>query len=99
MNSRITIEVNFEDNNQPYIQILHPVDSDDVRDKLIKQFLQKLGHTSSWLKIHWSEKHREGEARVIIEPITPAQLAGESKIMTEQASLLEKHPIQAAILH
>lgn len=99
MTSRITIEVDFDNNNQPYIQVLHPIESDDVRDKLIKQFLQKLGHTSSWLKIHWSEKHREGEARVIIEPITPEQLAEESKIMTEQAALLEKFPTQAAILH
>jgi hypothetical protein len=99
MTSRITIEVDFDNNNQPYIQILHPVDSDDVRDKLIKQFLQKLGHTSSWLKIRWSERHREGEARVIIEPITPNQLAEESKIMIEQVSLLEKFPKQDAIVH
>jgi hypothetical protein len=50
MKSRITIEVNFEENNLPVIQIMSQ-QSDDVRDKLIQSFLQSLQHTSRWCKI------------------------------------------------
>jgi hypothetical protein len=50
MKSRITIEVNFEEGNLPIIQIMSQ-QSDDVRDKLIQQFLQSLQHTSRWCKI------------------------------------------------
>lgn len=52
MKSRISIEVDFENNNQPVIQILSN-DSDDVRDKLIKSFLQGLQHTSRWCRIEY----------------------------------------------
>ena len=50
MKSRITIEVNFDENNLPVIQVLSQ-HSDDVRDKLISSFLQSLQHTSRWCKI------------------------------------------------
>lgn len=50
MKSRITIEVDFDNGNVPVIQVLQQ-DSDDVRDNLIKSFLQSLQHTSRWCKI------------------------------------------------
>ena len=52
MKSRITIEVDFTSNNLPVIQILQ-IKSDDVRDKLVQQFLQSLQHTSRWCKINY----------------------------------------------
>lgn len=52
MKSRITIEVDFENSNQPVIKILSN-DSDDVRDSLIKSFLQGLGHQSRWCRIEY----------------------------------------------
>lgn len=91
MTSRITIEVDFENNNEPVIQILQPVDSDDVRDKLLKHFLQSL-HGSSWLNIQWQDRHREGEARILIRPIPIDKLGEQSKIMAEQ--YLSKVPTQ-----
>ena len=42
MKSRITIEVDFENGNQPVIQILQYPDSTDVRDRLLKKFLEDL---------------------------------------------------------
>lgn len=87
MLSRITIEVDFENGNQPVIQILHPIESDDVRDKLIKAFLQSLQHASSWLKIEWQDRHREGESRILIRPVTPDRMLEQSKVMAEQHRL------------
>lgn len=52
MKSRITIEVDFEKNNLPVIQILQ-INSDDVRDKLLQSFLQSLQYTSRWYKINY----------------------------------------------
>ena len=52
MKSRITIEIDFDNGNQPIIQILQQ-DSDDVRDKLISSFLEQFGGSSSWCKIKW----------------------------------------------
>lgn len=86
MKSRITIEVDFSNNNLPVIQILSQ-DSDDVRDGLIKAFLQSLQHTSRWCKILY-----EGEASTFddatvnkqrwrIVPITPKEIKDEVKLM------------------
>lgn len=50
MKSRISIEVDFDANNLPVIQIVQQ-SSDDVRDKLVQQFLQSLQHTSRWCRI------------------------------------------------
>lgn len=51
MKSKITIEVDFDQNNTPYIRLLVDKNSDDVRDKLLRAFLEKLGHESVFGKI------------------------------------------------
>lgn len=90
MKSRITIEVDFDNGNQPIIQILHPIDSDDVRDKLISQFLQPMSHGSNWLIIEPQKKHRDGEARIFIRPVTPDKLREQAKIMVETADMIKQ---------
>lgn len=52
MNSRITIEVDFENNNTPVIQVVSQ-DSDDTRDKLIAHFLEGRQSLSRWLTIQY----------------------------------------------
>lgn len=91
MKSRITIEVDFENGNNPSIQILSK-DSADVRDNLIKAFYQKLG-SSSWCKIefrqHYSD-HANPEndfKRIFITPIPESELKSEAEIMLEQHRL------------
>jgi len=86
MRSRITIEINF-DNGQPYIKVLEDRDSDDVRDKLVTFFRQKLGHTSSWMRCQPSGYNGN---IFEIHPITPMELKDESVIMAEQARLIEE---------
>jgi hypothetical protein len=98
MKGRITIEVDFDNYNEPYIQIICPADSEDVRDKLIQNFAAKLGNTSKWLTLEFAS-HRDGEARMIIRPIWPGQLENEAKIMIEQARLITAFPKQDQISH
>jgi len=93
MKSRITIEVDFENGNEPTIQIISR-NSDDIRDNLIKAFYQKLGG-SSWCKIRFVQDipdetqvtnmgFVEGFKRIFITPIPDEQLKDEAEIMLEQ---------------
>lgn len=52
MKSRITIEVDFEEGNQPVI-IANLQKSDDVRDKLLHSFTEKFGHQRAWCQVHY----------------------------------------------
>lgn len=94
MKSRITIEVDFDNGNQPIIEILQCY-SDDVRDKLVQSFTQQFGG-SSWCNIKWVGEYKAEEAdsplfsRIRISPIQPSKLKEQSAIMLEQAELNEK---------
>lgn len=90
MKSRITIEVNFDEQNLPVIQIIQQ-SSDDVRDKLVRSFLQSLQHTSRWCRIEYLGNYgvwNEGDDRTMneahrwhIRPITTVQIPEEIKLM------------------
>lgn len=88
MKSRITIEVDFENNNEPVIQILQSPDSEDVRDKLIKHFAQQFWG-GSWCKIQW-KGNPDDFNRIHISPIRPERLKGESALMLEQFHVHDK---------
>lgn len=88
MKSRITIEVDFDNANEPVLQIISR-DSDDVRDNLIRAFYQKLG-SSSWCKIIFTQHYNDVSnpendfKRITITPITEKKLKDEADIMLEQ---------------
>ncbi len=88
MTSKITIEVDFDNGNQPVIQILQYPDSDDVRDKLIRHFVQQLGG-SSWCQIKWKEGMADCN-RIHISTIAATQLKEQAEIMLEQHAAYEK---------
>lgn len=75
MDSKITIEVDFENGNEPVIQIISRK-SDDVRDKLIRLFLDRLGYDSSWCKIICETTGADSQ-RWKISPISSAQFQEE----------------------
>lgn len=85
MKSRITIEVDFDNGNQPVIQILQCLNSSDVRDRLIKNFTEQLGG-SSWCQIKWRDGLEEF-SRIVISPISPTELKEHAEIMLEQHRL------------
>lgn len=92
MQSKITIEVDFDNNNEPIIQIISR-HSDDIRDKLIKYFIEKLGYVGNWGRIEWAGGtdglDHAGFSRWIIRPITPKELREQAELMLEQARVYE----------
>jgi hypothetical protein len=94
MKSRITIEVDFDNGNEPVIQILSR-NSDDVRDNLIRSFYQKLG-SSSWCRIVFRQDEINPVypeldfKRIFITPIPQEDLKKEAEIMLEQFNMDEK---------
>lgn len=104
MKSRITIEVDFDNGNEPVIQILSR-NSDDIRDRLIKSFYQKL-HGISWCKIKFVQdipdetsptpsggfiEGLQGFKRIFITPISESQLKEQAEIMLEQYKIIEQY--------
>jgi len=93
MKSRITIEVDFNNANEPVIQIMSRA-SDDIRDNLIKAFYQRLGG-SSWCKIRFEEHYDDRSdpvqsfKRILITPIPDEKLREEGEVMLEQARVKE----------
>lgn len=82
MKSRITIEVDFDNSNQPVIQILWHHNSDDVRDKLLSNFIQSLGAQSSWCKINFVNYNEVTQANTIhITPLKNTDLKEHAKLM------------------
>lgn len=90
MKSKLTIEIDFSDNNTPYIQILEDP-SQDVRDQLICSFIQSLAHQSTWCKIVPHYMQDGYPKKWIIKAITPAQIEQETVIMIEQNRLYKKY--------
>jgi len=81
MKSKITIEVDF-DNGQPYIKVLESKNSDDVRDKLITFFRQRLQSESSWCYVgFYGEDGGTDFTKWTIHPITPEQIPEHIKRM------------------
>lgn len=98
MKSRITIEIDYDNGNEPVIQIISR-NSDDLRDGLIKSFYQKL-QGSSWCKIVFKQDvldesvlttggFVEGFKRIFITPIPETELKKEAEIMLEQHRVRE----------
>lgn len=85
MQSKITIEVDFDNNNEPVIQLLVR-STDDIRDKLLRNFIERLGGQSSWCKIYCAYTN-EPFQRWKLFPITEDEFKKEGEAMLEQHRL------------
>jgi len=88
MNSRISIDVDHD--NQPVIKIEYK-DSDDVRDKLVKKFLETFAGISCYASFYFldsSEMVVHNNRTAMLRPIPPANLPDEVKAMTHFANLV-----------
>jgi hypothetical protein len=79
MKSRITIEVDFDNGNQPTI-VLSLLRSDDVRDKLLSSFIEKFSHQRAWCKAYYAGENMNGKQFHIV-PIEPKDLKEEASLM------------------
>lgn len=98
MQSKITIEVDFNDSNLPYIRIIQKR-SDDVRDKILNNFLQSLAHQSSWCKIFYDGNALPDEHYWTIKAITPNQFVEESKLMDLQSRVIGEIPPTSELIN
>lgn len=97
MNSSIKVDFVDADGTglQPVIAI-KLVESDDVRDQLLKTFFQQLGGKSSWLSVsfdHSIQTEPESKTFITIHPITPKELAETISIITDR---LDKSIVQSS---
>lgn len=83
MTSKITIEVNLS-TYMPYIRVIHDPKSDDVRDKLIKEFIDKLDSLSFWARIQFMSNSDDRNTFHII-PLEPMDLEEHGKIMSKNS--------------
>lgn len=86
MKSRISIDVDFDNQNQPVIRLIYQY-SDDTRDKLVCKFLQDFGGDSSWARISY-EAIPDG-LRVILTPVKPEELWKEAEKMRMAAPAIK----------
>lgn len=87
MKSRITIEVDF-DMNQPFLKVQF-VESEDVRDKLLKAFIERLEHTSMFFQTYQINPSKNNGAYQLdfqIWAVSPKELDG----LTEKISLMKR---------
>lgn len=77
MKSRVSIDVDYD--NQPIVRVEY-VYSDDVRDKLVKLFLEGFAADSAWSKFQYLESG-PGMKTAILRPIHPFNLKEEAKTM------------------
>jgi hypothetical protein len=88
MKSRISIDVDYD--NQPIIKIEYS-ESEDVRDKLVKKFLESFGSDSCWARFNYHERptiytppHGQN-THAIIRPICAYNLPEESILFNNMA--------------
>lgn len=95
MESKITIELDFNRNNIPVIQVIRKT-SDDVRDGIVGNFIQHLDHgsISRWLKIEYKYRRSDGADVWHLIPITSSlkELEDESRLMRSVVDSLGNVP-------
>lgn len=87
MKSKITIDVNWA--NEPVIKIQY-VESEDLRDKMVKRYLERLGHKSEWCEVTFEPTYGESSSIAIIQTITPPDLPRAMQWMRQVCDTKEK---------
>lgn len=77
MKSRISIDL--DENNSPYISIQYSP-SDDVRDKMVKRFLEGFGSESTLAKFSFTNYSNDSVTHASIHPIPWWNLGEECKV-------------------
>lgn len=96
MDSKIQITLDFNANNRPVISIFQK-SSEDVRDKLVHNFINQLDHTSlsRWIRLEFVGEINGGNSWQLV-PITTDELREEIKLMQAMLSSGDIVPSQSA---
>jgi len=82
MKSKVTIDV--DNDNQPVIKIEYSP-SEDVRDKLVKRFLESFGGESRWAEFYFLDAgvsphvFGQGQTTSIVKPLSIFQMIDQKK--------------------
>lgn len=74
MLSRITVEIDYNNNGRPYFRVMENATSDDLRDKAITEFRQVFQHQSQWCKVDFGQVQMDGTIQWNVHPIAPEEL-------------------------
>lgn len=86
MKSKITVDVDHD--NQPVLKIEYGA-SEDVRDKLVKKFLETFGGESRWAEFFHVDGNKEiFSSTALVRPLSPFNTIEHSKMMTYYANKL-----------
>lgn len=88
MKSKILIDVDYD--NQPIIRIEYQ-NSEDVRDKLVKRFLEAFGGQSMYASFYFVDAQPHEGQRAMVRPIAPDMLMSNVSIISEMANHYEKY--------
>lgn len=90
MKSRITVEIDYNNNGQPYFRVMEDTTSDDLRDKAITEFRRAFKLQSQWCVVDFGQVQMDGTIQWNIRPIPPNQLKDEvlamQKLVNQQQS-------------
>lgn len=86
MKSKLTIDLDFD--NQPVIRIDY-VPSEDVRDKMVKRFLESFGSSSVWARLEYriNPTLQEGSLSTL-RPVFPEELEKNGKEISNLSLML-----------
>lgn len=95
MKSRVTIDVDFD--NQPVLKIEY-VPSEDVRDKLVKKFLESFGGESRWAEFYFINDsqqlskavHGQANSIALVRPLSPHEMIGQRLNINRMVDAHEK---------
>lgn len=93
MKSRISIDL--DESNNPIIKIEY-AHSDDVRDKMVKRFLEGFSGDSAWAKFQFSGISSSGSTSQLL-PIPFVNLEEEAKTMTMYANTYKETTTTEAV--
>lgn len=88
MKSKILIDVDYD--NQPIIKIEYQ-NSEDVRDKLVKRFLEAFGGQSAYASFYFVDAQPHEGQRAMVRPIPPDLLTMNTQIMAQAAEHYERN--------
>lgn len=96
MDSKIQIAIDFNASNRPVISIFQK-SSEDVRDKLVNNFINQLDHTSlsRWVRLEFVGEINGGNQWLLV-PIATDELKKEIELMQAMLSSGDVVPSQNA---
>lgn len=88
MKSKVTIDV--DQDNTPILKVEY-IPSEDVRDKLVKKFLEDFGAQSCWARTHYLHAPDAPVINntMIIRAVPPQNLKEESKEMLDMSQYVQ----------